>query len=264
MNPAPVTALLLATLLAGCATRPPEREGSRPRSPLVPALERPGLGTAWGEQRDSWVEAAPFTRNTADRPAAVDRIYYNDREGVNAMLDFLGGTPKECSGMQQSASGRLRLGVRKGNGQWVECHALRGRRFAVADTGERYEVVVKNDARRAVEVVVSVDGLDVIDGRPASFKKRGYVLAPFEILAVDGFRTGSATVAAFRFGSVFGSYGRRRHGNTANAGLIGIAVFEEKRGAPKPAPLDPEAHAWRQTGARPPESPRGFAAPPDA
>ena len=180
------------------------------------------------------------------------------------MLDFLGGASKECGGMQQSANGLLRLGVRKGNGQWVECHALRGRRFAVGDTGERYEVVVKNDARRSVEVLVSVDGLDVIDGGPASLKKRGYVLAPFEIIAVDGFRTSSATVAAFRFGSVFESYGRRRHGNTVNAGIIGVAVFEEKRGAPRPAPVDPEDHAWRQTGARPPDAARGFAVPPDA
>ncbi len=27
-----------------------------------------------------------------------------------------------------------------------------------------------------MEVVLSVDGLDVIDGRPASFRKRGYII----------------------------------------------------------------------------------------
>src|SRR5206468_7132945 len=122
------------------------------------------------------------------------------------------------------------------------------------EPGERYEVVLKNDGRRAIEVLVSVDGLDVVDGKPLSFKKRGYVLAPFETLAVDGFRTSNASVAAFRFGSMFDSYGHRRHGNTVNAGVIGVAVFEEQRRKTPGAPRAPDDHAWRSIGTRPPAS----------
>ena len=264
MNPARAALVLAAAILSGCATRPPERADATKRSALTPALERPGLGTSWGEQRESWVEPAPFARSSAARPSGQARIYYNDREGANAMLAFLGGESRASDGLQPASGGMLRLGIRNGNGAWIDCRESHGRRIATGDRGGRYEVVLKNDARRAVEVLVSVDGLDAMDGKPASFKKRGYVLAPFETLAVEGFRTSHSTVAAFRFGSMFDSYGHRRHGNTTNAGVIGVAVFEEKR---RPSPAAGSAttdHAWRATATRPAGSGFDFSAPPEA
>jgi hypothetical protein len=261
MNLVRTAMLLTGLLLAGCATREPAPTTARERG-FAPAQERPGLGTSWGEQRESWVEPIAFSRASATRPVADARIYYNDREGVDAMLDFLGGESKRCDGLQSYADGRLRVGVRKGNGAWAECHELRGKRFAIGDPGERYEIVLKNDARRAVEVVVSVDGLDAMDGKPASLKNRGYVVAPFQTISVDGFRTTAATVAAFHFGSMADSYGRRRHGNATNAGIIGIAIFEESRRAPNGDPSG--GHAWRFTGSRPAPDRLEFATPPDA
>jgi hypothetical protein len=264
MNTLRAALLSSAAILSGCATGPKERTDDTKRKAITPVIERPGLGTTWGEQRESWVEPAPFARASTARPSGQERIYYNDREGANAMLDFLGGQPKPCGGLENSAGGLLRFGLRNGNGTWLECHESRGRRIATGGRGERYEVVLKNEARRSVEVLVSVDGLDALDGQSASFKKRGYVLMPFETLAVEGFRTSRSTVAAFRFGSMFDSYGHRRHGNTANAGVIGVAVFEEKRRKSSTDAPSGNDHAWRATGARPEGDNRGFATPPDA
>jgi hypothetical protein len=264
MNTACAAILLAAAVLSGCATRTQERAGAPKRGAFTPAQERPGLGTSWGEQRDSWVEPAPFARSSAARPSAQARIYYNDREGADAMLAFLGGEAKRCEGLHHTAGSLVRLGLRNGNGEWLDCRESRGRHIADGPHRSRYEVVLKNDARRTVEVLVSVDGLDAMDGKPASFQKRGYVLAPFETLAVEGFRTSASTVAAFRLGSMFDSYGHRRHGNTVNAGVVGVAVFEEKRRAPAPEKMDPNDHAWRATAARPAGAPHEFATPPEA
>ena len=264
MPPIRAALLLAAALLAGCATHPKQPPSETRHDGITPAQERPGLGTSWGEQRDSWAEPAPFVRASATRPGAQARIYYNDRDGANAMLAFLGGDPKRCDGLQPVAGSLLRLGLRNGNGEWLECNEARGRRIANADRGTRYEVVLKNDARRALEIVVSVDGLDVMDGKAASLQKRGYVLAPFETLAVEGFRTGAGTVAAFRFGRMFDSYTHRRHGSTENAGVVGVAVFEEKRRTTATDTPAPGEHAWRATAARPSGSHRDFSAPPEA
>ena len=263
MNLRFLPSLLIAAILSGCASHTTKRPETA-RNGIIPAQERPGLGTAWGEQRDSWAEAAPFARASGERPAGRDRLYYNDRAGVDAMLDFLGGKPNRADGLQPSAGGLVRFGLRVGDSRWADGFELKGRRFAVGERGERYEIVLKNDARRPIEVVVSVDGLDVMDGKTASLQKRGYVLAPFETLAVDGFRTSDSTVAAFRFGSVFDSYGHRRHGDAINAGIIGIAVFEETRRRDAGAQRDAEPHARRRVGSQPSPSGQPYATPPDA
>jgi hypothetical protein len=81
-----------------------------------------------------------------------------------------------------------------------------GRRLVAGDSGSNYSIVVRNRSRSTLEIVASVDGLDVFDGKPASFSKRGYLVAAGDILKIDGFRTSSDRVAAFTFSSVANSY----------------------------------------------------------
>ncbi len=69
--------------------------------------------------------------------------------------------------------------------------------FVVGEEGRRYSIVVRNRSEFHMEVVLSVDGLDVIDGRPASFRKRGYLIRPNGRLAVEG--SGGARMRSRRF-----------------------------------------------------------------
>lgn len=79
-----------------------------------------------------------------------------------------------------------------------------------------------------------MDGLNVQDGQPASFSKRGYIVEPGKSLEIEGFRTSYSHVAAFKFSSVSNSYANMRHGNTRNVGVIAIAVFTQKNVNPGP------------------------------
>ena len=74
---------------------------------------------------------------------------------------------------------------------------------------------------------------------------------------IDGFRQSMDEVAAFRFGSVRGSYAGQK-GNDRNVGVIGVAVFAE-RGATQPWT---EREIGRRETADP--FPGRFAAPPVA
>jgi len=103
-----------------------------------------------------------------------------------------------------------------------------GRRYVLGEHGARYTIRVANPSSRRVEVVVSVDGLDVIDGKAASFGKRGYVVNPYSEVRIDGWRTSMHSVAAFRFGRVADSYAART-GSARNVGVIGVAVFAESQ-----------------------------------
>jgi hypothetical protein len=111
----------------------------------------------------------------------------------------------------------------------------RGRTYVLGAAGARYLVRVRNTSPRRVEVVASVDGRDVVDGRPAAFEKRGYLVEPYGAVTIDGFRLGDDAVAAFRFGAVSRSYAAQM-GDARDVGVIGVAVFAE-RAQPRKPPL---------------------------
>ncbi len=104
----------------------------------------------------------------------------------------------------------------------------RGTHFVAGELGERYNVRLVNDSAERLEVVVSVDGRDVLSGKLGDFvRQRGYVLPPFGDVVVDGFRRSTQDVAAFRFSAVRDSYSARR-GTPQHVGVIGVAVFRER------------------------------------
>lgn len=146
----------------------------------------------------------------------------------------------------------------------------RGRVYVLGTGGQRYTLRVTNPTPRRIEAVVSVDGLDVIDGESADLRKRGYVVPPYGELRVDGFRVSTEHVAAFRFSSVRSSYAGRK-GKARNVGVIGVAIFEEQE-APAlafEAPPPPHRHYYEgapsrdedATGARKRMAPKADAAP---
>lgn len=185
--------------------------------------ERPGLGTGWGDDVASNVSYTSFQR-ASNRPAAVESIYYNDKEGIKAMTKSWSYSGK---GLQKAANGMVEWGVKGGWGYLKNQHSG-GRRFVTGSKGKNYSLVVKNLTKSRLELVMSVDGLDVLDGKPASTKKRGYIIQPGKTLVVKGFRKSEDAVAAFKFASVNSSYTNLSGKGTRNVGVIGMAVFTQK------------------------------------
>ena len=125
------------------------------------------------------------------------------------------------------------------DGRILDTYAHGGRSYILGMAGGRYAIRVKNPTARRVEAVISVDGLDVIDGESADFTgKRGYVVPAYGELLVDGFRTSTTQVAAFRFSAVADSYAERK-GKGRNIGVIGVAIFDEKEDPQLIMPQEP-------------------------
>jgi hypothetical protein len=109
-----------------------------------------------------------------------------------------------------------------------------GETFVLGRLGDRYTIRVNNRTGRRVEAVVSVDGRDVIDGKPGDFAhKRGYLVPAWGEVEIDGWRLSQWQAAAFRFSSVADSYAGRM-GNARNVGVIGVAIFPERVYRPRP------------------------------
>ncbi len=200
---------------------------------LSSPAERPGLATGWGHQKASSITGQSFVR-ASSKPAGTDVIYYNDKKGIEAMT----GSVTRVEGMQTAAGGLVEWGVKgrsgfldaykEGRNGLLLTYPSLGRRLVAGESNSTYSIAVRNRSKSTLEIVASVDGLDVFDGKSASFSKRGYLVAPGATLEIDGFRTSNDTVAAFKFSSVANSYANLRHGDTRNVGVIGIAVFTQK------------------------------------
>jgi hypothetical protein len=101
--------------------------------------------------------------------------------------------------------------------------------------GAEYELRVRNHGPRRVTAVVSVDGLLVINGKPASESHPGYIVAPRSSVVIKGWRRDVDKVAAFSFEERENSYAARV-GRPENVGVIGLVAFEEMTGRPPPLP----------------------------
>jgi hypothetical protein len=230
--------------------------GRARRQPKKPEeRERPGLGTEWGETRTSSMTTVSFVRADSITPFATASLFYNDAQGARAMADMSGYRTVNASTFS-AAQGAVRIGLKGEDGRFLNGFEGVGRDTVIGEVGRRYTIVIKNLTDARFECVVSVDGLDVIDGRTAGFAKRGYLVDPHGELEVDGFRQSNDTVAAFRFGSVRGSYASKKHGETRNVGVIGVALFHERGSNPHWT----RAEVERRQAANP--FPGGFATPP--
>lgn len=185
--------------------------------------ERPGLATTWGENRTSQVTSAPFVRASMS-PSALMSLYYNNETGARAML---GGAAYSWErGFTGIAGGAVTVSVIDESGQPYPSVRSGQRNIIIGEQGRRYAIALQNRTGGRIEVVVTVDGLDVIDGETGAYTKRGYLLSPYGTLTIDGYRRSMDEVAAFRFGSVGAAYAARK-GDDRNVGVIGIALFEE-------------------------------------
>ena len=102
-----------------------------------------------------------------------------------------------------------------------------GERHVAGEPGREYEIRLRNRHGGRVLAVTSVDGVNVITGKTASPRQSGYVLDPWGLVEIDGWRKSMEEVAAFYFTRLPDSYAART-GRPENVGVIGVALFHER------------------------------------
>jgi len=91
-----------------------------------------------------------------------------------------------------------------------------------------YAIRLRNRSAKRIEVVLTVDGINVITGDDGSFEDDGYILDPFQTTDIKGFLRGAGKAAAFTFGDRGDAYRTKLGRDAAHLGVVGAAVFEEK------------------------------------
>jgi hypothetical protein len=138
-----------------------------------------------------------------------------------------------CASLQAQAVGKLAdvTVVDRDSGATLPVHYYRGDYWVAGKPGARYAVSVRNKTEERLLTVPSVDGVNVLSGETAAWDQSGYVFAPNESYQITGWRKSNSEVAAFEFSNAGDSYAGRT-GRPGNVGVIGVALFREKRPEP--------------------------------
>ncbi len=120
-----------------------------------------------------------------------------------------------------------------------------GRNWIEGVPGHEYAVRIRNRSGARILVVTSVDGVNVITGDTAAPSQSGYVLEPYGMVEIAGWRKSMSRTAAFYFTDLGDSYAART-GRPNDVGVIGVAVFRERATPPVTGSLWNWRERWTQ------------------
>lgn len=113
------------------------------------------------------------------------------------------------------------------NGKPVKEYSYKGKTFIEAKEGSRYTLKLSNNSSTRTMATFSVDGIDVIKGKPAEKTKSGYVIEPYSSIDIKGYRVSDNEGAEFVFFRGGDSYAAGR-GKAYNNGVVGVRLTAEK------------------------------------
>jgi hypothetical protein len=104
------------------------------------------------------------------------------------------------------------------------------RHYFEAFKGRNYALSVRNNTGRRVAVLISVDGLNVVNGERSSLSGHEpmYVLDPWERTVIQGWRTSLRDVRRFVFVDEHRSYAERTGQSNGDLGWIRVLSFREQ------------------------------------
>ena len=153
-----------------------------------------------------------------------------------------------AASMNASAIGRLAdvTVIDRSSGETLPVYFAKGEYWVAGTPGAKYSVAVANGSGGRMMAVMSVDGVNVLNGQTASVEQTGYVFDGYQRYEVTGWRKSNQEVAAFEFVASPASYAART-GRPANVGVIGVALFKERLYQP-PVSVAPPIYRYGANG----------------
>jgi hypothetical protein len=253
---------------------------------------RPAL--SWAR---AWLASSPWTRRLCAQlssllnagrsvpvPIAVPRSRPLHRLLALAVLGLAAAAPALAAhdNVQWEADGRLIDVQVMVEGRTAPLFFAPGRfdrRYFQAFRGRNYSLVVRNNSAQRVGVLLSVDGLNVVNGERSRLSRNEamYVLDPHERTVIRGWRTSLQDVRKFVFVNEERSYAERTGQANGDMGWIRVLAFRERwmpwlrddQGQIRDRRQGEDRDEERPYGARPeaedaPRTPRREAAPPSS
>jgi len=149
----------------------------------------------------------------------------------------LAGTAPQAHALGRLADVEI---IDRTTGATLETHYYRGEYWVAGTPGARYAILIRNRLDERLLAVTAVDGVNVVTGDTAGWQQPGYVFDPLQGYEITGWRKSDRDVAAFEFTASPNSYAERT-GRPANVGVVGVALFRERRAAAAAGKVAPGA-----------------------
>jgi hypothetical protein len=120
----------------------------------------------------------------------------------------------------------------RSSGERLPLYRHRGRLYVAGHPGHQYSIELTNRSGGRTLSVVSVDGVNVLNGETANPAQTGYVLWAGQQFGINGWRKNLSEVSTFYFTALPNSYAART-GRAGDVGVIGVAVFHERPPVPE-------------------------------
>ena len=171
--------------------------------------------------------------------------------GAASLAILLGCTQSSLAARPTYSSRLTEVTVlNRATGERLKPYRHHGKLYVAGSPGDPYQIELASRGGERLLTVLSVDGINVLNGQTAMPSQSGYVLDAGQTYAISGWRKSMSDVAQFVFTALPDSYAART-GRPGNVGVIGVAVFREKAlpppvvlpmptvPAPTPPPLTP-------------------------
>lgn len=114
------------------------------------------------------------------------------------------------------------------SGKSLRKYSFEGKTFIEGKKGSEFSIRIHNPNNFRVEVVVSVDGLSVVDGKKANSNSGSYIIDAFDTYRIEGWRISNEKIRKFFFTEKEKSYSAKKDGEDENCGVISVLAFAEK------------------------------------
>jgi hypothetical protein len=187
-----------------------------------PSMVQPEIGPIRG----------PFERNDPHTPFLTIRLYYGDAMGVEEMIRSQDDAVRHFRGLHRVGDGIISVGLKSGKGWWLPSHECGGHIFVEGKTGETYQIVVRNETRNRMEIVLAADGHDVLTGAADSVHNAGLLFEPGETKVIG--RSRDKLAPSLTFGTGRPDPGRPviHAWMRSAAGSIVLAAFNDRNRLP--------------------------------
>jgi hypothetical protein len=117
------------------------------------------------------------------------------------------------------------------NGSRCKQYHHLGKIFIEAKENSEYSIEVKNNTWKRIMAVCSVDGLSILDGKPALEESTGYIINGYSSNKYDGFRVSDDKIAKFVFTTKEkkDGYASDKDSTQQDVGVLGVRIYEEKQ-----------------------------------